>query len=176
MPPSRLLLAAAMLAAAPAWAEGGISLAVAASTIGAEPAAGVRLSSRLGAHGDAALLALSRHLQSGTTEDADHLKLRTVAAMVDLFPLGGALRLSAGARYEGEQAPAGLPPPALGRARARPGWTSIGPALTLGWARRFGHGLVAVMEGGTLFRRESPGAFAALAPSPLASLRLGWKF
>ena len=176
-PLSRLLLAAATLLAlpVPALAEGGISLAVAGGGIGIGPVAGVRLAPGLGLHGDAALLAVSHHFQSGPVQDTDHLRLRTAAAMVDLFPVGGSLRLSLGARYEGEQAPLGLRA-AVGRGRRDVGWTSVGPAATLGWTRRLIGGLVAVVEGGAMLRRETLSTAFAVRAAPILNTQLAWHF
>ncbi len=178
MPPVSCLLVAtlALSLAAPALAEGGITLAVASSSIGVEPVAGVQLSPHVGAHGDAALLGVSRHLlPSARAEDADYLKLRTASAMIDLMPFGHGLRVSAGARYEGEQAPFGFGP-GVGRARVAPGWTHVGPVVTLGWTRRFARGLIAVVEAGTTIRRFAALGPAVLRATPIAQAQIGWRF
>lgn len=159
------LLAATALLASPAFAEGGISLAVSGGSLGVGPAVGFRASRLFGVHGDATFLSLSHHFQSGDLDYDGHLKLRSAGAMLDIFPFGGGFRVSGGARYNGNTAramamPTGnasvggqtFTPAQIGTLSGHGDLRKFSPAATLGWGGKPGRGFLIGFEAGALFQ------------------------
>ncbi|MFK3890538.1 hypothetical protein [Sphingomonas sp. NPDC079357] len=168
--------AGALLVAAPALAQnadGGthIRAAVTAGTMGIGPEVGVRFNDHVGVRAAAGFLNTNGTAEAdGNSYDAK-LHLQSYGAMVDVHPFGGAFRLSAGARINGNRVDVGLTPgddvqigeedytaEEVGRISGRATPKKFAPALSLGWAgqnRRgfyFGAELGAVFQGA--FRLE----------------------
>lgn len=164
-----LILAAPLaLAALPAVAEelrvtGGIT----AGTLGVGPEFGLRLSETIGVRANATFLhrdLVEVDAESDDIEFDSNVRLRSGGAMVDVYPLGGGFRLSAGVRLNGNKATLRstpttnvtigarpVTPEQVGKLRADYRVRDWAPALTLGYAGELRPRLVAGFEAGMLF-------------------------
>jgi hypothetical protein len=101
----KLLLAGiAMMAAAPAFAQSapdaaaGVTVGVTGGTLGIGPEVAYRFSDTFGLRGNVTFLSVSRGVNSNDIDYDGKLKLGSGGLMVDVFPMGGGLRISGGAR------------------------------------------------------------------------------
>lgn len=148
-------------------ADGGphVRAAVTVGTLGIGPELGVRFNDHLGVRAAAGFLSADGTAESDSETYDAKLRLKSFGGMVDVYPFGGAFRLSAGARVNRNRVDVGLTPGGdviigdqqftaseVGRitGRARP--NKVSPALTLGWAGRNRTGFYLGTEFGVLFQ------------------------
>lgn len=154
--------------AAPALASDGgstVSVAVSGGSLGVGPELGFRLSDHVGARANASFLDLGHGFDSSGIRYDGQAKLESYGAMLDVYPMGGHFRVSAGARLNDNRAaltatPSG--PTRIGTTTYTP--TQIGslhsdvtskhfaPALTLGWAGANRKGLFVGADAGVMFQ------------------------
>ncbi len=164
------LAAAAMLHAGAAGAQdadGGthVRAAITAGTLGIGPELGVRFNDHLGVRAAAGFLDVDVTAESDDEEYDGKLRLKSFGGMVDVYPFGGAFRLSAGARVNRNRIDMGLTPNGdvtigdqdytaaqVGRISGRAAPNTFSPALTLGWAGQNRRGFYFGTELGVLFQ------------------------
>lgn len=162
--------AALMIGAAPAHAQnadGGthVRAAVTAGTLGIGPELGVRFNDHLGVRAAAGFLSGSATVESDDEEYDGKFRLKSFGGMLDVYPFGGAFRLSAGARVNRNRVDVGLTPNGevtigdedytaseVGRISGRATPNKFSPALTLGWAGKNRRGFYFGTEFGVLFQ------------------------
>ncbi len=157
-----------MLAAAPALAqEARVTAGITSGTLGTGPQLEVRLNETVGVRADAAFL---RSDFIDVEADSDDIafdgpvRMRSGGAMVDLYPLGGGFRLSAGLRISAMRAKLKATPTTnvtIGARTVTPiqvGTLSAdyrlrdwAPAATIGFAGKLARRLVASVDAGILF-------------------------
>ncbi|MFD1787326.1 hypothetical protein ACFSC3_07055 [Sphingomonas floccifaciens] len=142
-----------------------VSVAATAGTLGAGPQIGLRFSDRVGVRADAAFLSASADFDSDDITYGGDLKLKSFGAMVDLYPFGGAFRLSAGARINQNRVDVRATPTGtvevgdttytaaqVGTLTGGADVKKLAPALTLGWGGSKRKGFFFTAEGGVLFQ------------------------
>ncbi|KTT73145.1 hypothetical protein [Sphingomonas endophytica] len=166
-----VLAGTALMAAAPAAAEenadGGshIRAAVTAGTLGIGPELAVRFNDHLGVRGGAGFLGVSGTFESEDEEYDGKLRLKSYGAVVDVYPFGGAFRLSGGARINRNRVDVGLTPSGdvtigdvdytaseVGRISGRATANKFAPVLTFGWAGQNRQGFFIGTEFGVMFQ------------------------
>jgi hypothetical protein len=143
----------------------GVSVAVTAGTLGIGPEVGVRMSDHVGARVNATFLGFGADFDSDEITYDGKLKLKSYGAMVDLYPMGGHFRVSAGARINKNRArvvatPTGpvevggttYTPAQIGTLRGRAEVKEFAPALTLGWSGANRRGFMFGGDVGVLFQ------------------------
>ncbi|WP_445193316.1 hypothetical protein ACT009_05335 [Sphingomonas sp. Tas61C01] len=160
---------AAQDAPATASGRGVVSAAVTAGTLGIGPDVGFRFSDHVGVRGSATFLGVSSDFDSDDITYRGKLKLKSFGAMVDVFPFGGAFRISGGARINRNRVNVSATPSAdstgtvtvgdeeftaaqVGTLTGRATVKKFAPALTLGWAGKNRPGFFFMAEGGVLFQ------------------------
>lgn len=160
------LFASPLLAQAAAGDDGAIvSVAVTGGTLGVGPEVGVRFSDMLGVRGSASFLGVNTDFDSDDVTYDGHLKLESYGAMLDVYPMGGHFRVSAGARINKNRARvdatptssveignATYTPAQIGTLRGRADVKNIAPALTLGWSGARQRGFMFGFDAGVLFQ------------------------
>lgn len=159
-----------MLGAAPALAQnadGGthVRAAVTAGTLGIGPELGVRFNDHLGVRAGAGFLTGNGTAESDGEKYDAKVRLKSFGGMVDVYPFGGAFRLSGGARINRNRADVGLTPSGdvtigeedytateVGRITGRGNAKKFAPALTLGWAGKNRRGFYFGAELGAFFQ------------------------
>lgn len=167
-----MMALAASMVAVPATAQdvdGGthVRAAITAGSLGIGPELGVRFSDHLGIRGSATFLGISPSVESDDETYDGNFRLRSYGAMVDVYPFGGAFRISGGARINRNRVTVGLTPGAdeevtiggvdysgadVGRLSGRAQPNKFSPALTLGWAGSNRKGFFFGTELGVLFQ------------------------
>jgi len=143
----------------------GVSVAVTAGTLGIGPELGYRMSDHVGARVNATFLGLGADFDPDDITYDGKLKLKSFGAMVDVYPMGGHFRVSAGARINRNHArvtatPGGLvrvgntsyTPAQVGTLRGRAETKDVAPALTLGWSGANRRGFMFGLDAGVLFQ------------------------
>lgn len=168
-----------MVTAAPAAAQdagpvadGGkgvlVQASVTAGSLGIGPDIGLRFSDHIGIRGGASFFNISGTYESDDVNYDGKLKFNSFGGMVDIYPFGGAFRISGGARINNNRIDlAATPTDTSGTvevgdesfATAQVGTISgkakpnrFSPALTLGWAGSNTRGLFFSFEAGALFQ------------------------
>ncbi|SOB80982.1 hypothetical protein SAMN06297144_1334 [Sphingomonas guangdongensis] len=166
MVPAFLALATPALAQDASADDGAvITAAVTAGTLGIGPDVGVRFSDNLGIRANANFLSVGADFDSDDIEYDGDLKLRSFGAMIDVYPFGGAFRISGGARINKNRAEVRATPTGtfelgdatytqaqVGTLSGRAEVKDFAPALTLGWAGSKRRGFFFMTEGGVLFQ------------------------
>lgn len=164
------LAAGLMLGANPALAQNAdagthVRAAVTAGTMGIGPELGVRFNDHLGVRAAAGFLSADGTAESDGEKYDAKLRLKSYGGMVDVYPFGGAFRLSAGARINRSRIDVGLTPSGettigeedytaaeVGRVTGRANVKKFAPALTFGWAGKNRTGFYFGTELGVLFQ------------------------
>jgi len=189
----KLLLAGIGLAASTATfaqTAPGASVGVTAGTLGIGPEVAYRVSDMFGVRGNATFLSVGRNVQSNDIDYDGKLKLGSGGLMVDVFPMGGGLRISAGARINNnkvrlratpssdvEVGDETYSPAEVGVLSGKVKANSFAPTLTIGWAGGAARGINFGIEAGAMFegspRISDLSATGSLASNPdfQASLR-----
>jgi hypothetical protein len=142
-----------------------ITAAVTAGTLGIGPDVGVRFSDNLGIRANASFLSVGADFDSDDIEYDGDVKLRSFGAMIDVYPFGGAFRISGGARINKNRAEVRATPTGtfelgdatytqaqVGTLSGRADVKEFAPALTLGWAGSKRRGFFFMTEAGVLFQ------------------------
>ena len=143
----------------------GVSIAVTAGTLGIGPEVGYRASDHIGARVNATFLGFNADFDSDEITYDGKLKLKSYGAMLDLYPMGGHFRVSAGARINKNRARVVATPSApvevgdtiytpaqIGTLRGRAEVKEFAPALTLGWSGANRRGFMFGFDAGVLFQ------------------------
>ncbi len=166
------VVAAATTIASPVLAQsaevGGeprITAAVTAGTLGIGPELGVRVSKAFGVRGSATFLSIGADFDSEGNAYKGDLDLKSFGAMVDLYPFGGAFRISGGARINRNRASVIARPSGstevgdatysaaeVGVLTGRADVKKFAPALTLGYGGSMRKGFMFGIEAGALFQ------------------------
>ncbi|MDR6147399.1 hypothetical protein QE363_003192 [Sphingomonas sp. SORGH_AS870] len=145
-----------------------VTAALTGGTLGVGPELGLRISDHFGVRGSAAFLKVSPSFDSKDIHYDSDFKLHSYGAMADVYPFGGAFRISAGARINRTRVGlVGTPlnstaevkvggqtylVPQVGILTGRAEPKRFAPALTLGWAGKKRRGFFVGIEGGVLFQ------------------------
>ena len=145
--------------------------AVTGGTLGIGAQVGVR-NEQLGIRVDAAFLGFNATINSDDTKYDGHAELRSYGVMLDLYPFGGGLRLSSGARLNrnGGKVTATptrntsiggftFTPAQIGTLRGSGSVRDLAPAITFGYGTKVGRGFLWSVDAGALFQgrvRVSP--------------------
>jgi hypothetical protein len=137
-------------------------------SLGIGPELGYRFGSHLGIRANGGFFGYDK---SDEEDDFDYdatLKLNSVGAMVDIFPFGGSLRLSVGARSSRNEVTADLVPigtveindqtytaAEFGTGSGTVKWKKFAPSATIGWAGDFSKGLHLGLELGVMMQGSS---------------------
>ncbi len=150
-----------------AAADGGthVRAAVTAGTLGIGPELAVRFNDHVGVRGGAGFLTVNGTAESDDLGYDGKFRLQSYGAMLDVYPFGGAFRVSAGARINRNRITVGLTPDEevtigdqdftaaeVGRLSGRATPKKFSPALTLGWAGQNRRGFFVGSEIGVLFQ------------------------
>jgi hypothetical protein len=161
-----LLASIAIATAAPSVAQStpGVSIGVTGGTLGIGPEVAYRISNTLGVRGNATFLSAGRNVESDGIDYDGDLKLQSGGLMLDLFPTGGGLRISAGARIDSNKVklkatPADdvevgdetYTPAEVGVLSGHVKANSFAPTLTIGWAGGMARGVSFGIEAGGMF-------------------------
>lgn len=163
-----LLLVSALVAASSAAAqENGVGVGVTAGSLGVGPELGVRLNDTVGVRANATFGhsdLVDVEAKSDDIRFDGNVRLRSVGAMLDVYPFGGGFRLSAGYRLNGNRATLKstpttnvtignrtVTPVQVGRLSADYRLRDWAPAVTIGYAGELAPRLVAGVEAGVLF-------------------------
>tara|TARA_B000000460_G_C21481106_1_gene377055 strand:- start:341 stop:1042 length:702 start_codon:yes stop_codon:yes gene_type:complete len=148
--------------------EGGVvSAAIGGGTLGIGPEVGWRFSDHMGVRADASFLRVGADPSSDDLDYDARLKLQSYGAMVDVYPFGGAFRISAGARINRNRADllAQLPGEGsvglgdgtytaaqVGRISGEADVKGFAPAFTLGWGGSKRRGMFIAADAGVLLQ------------------------
>lgn len=157
----------ALAASAPAIAQSspGVSVGVTGGTLGIGPEVAYRFSDTLGVRGNATFLSVSRGVNSNDIDYDGKLKLRSGGLMLDVFPMHGGFRISAGARINSnkvrlkarptsdvEVGDETYSPAEVGILSGEVKANSVAPTLTVGWSGGAARGLNFGIEAGAMFQ------------------------
>ncbi|WP_028966686.1 hypothetical protein [Sphingomonas phyllosphaerae] len=164
------LAAGLMLGTTPARAQNAdngthVRAAVTVGTLGIGPELGVRFNDHLGIRAGAGFLTGNGTAESDEEKYDAKVRLKSFGGMADVYPFGGAFRLSAGARINRSRVDVGLTPSGettigeedytaaeVGRISGRANVKKFAPALTFGWAGKNRTGFYFGTEFGALFQ------------------------
>jgi hypothetical protein len=179
-----ILASVALTAAAPALAQsagGGVSVGVTGGTLGIGPEVAYRFSDTLGVRGNATFLSVGRKVQSDDIDYDGKLKLGSGGLMLDVFPMHGGFRISAGARINSnhvglratpstdvEVGDETYTPAEVGVLSGKVKANDLAPTLTIGWVGGAARGLSFGIEAGAMFQ-GSPRISDLSATGTLAS-------
>lgn len=162
----KITVCIAGLLSTPSLAEGsGFSAGLTGGSLGIGPQVGYRVSEHFGLRADATFLSISHGFDSDELNYDGKVKLRSVGAMLDLYPFGGGFRVSGGARINGNKGRVEATPAttvtigdtdyaasAIGTLSGQAETKNFAPALTLGYGGGSKQGLVFGVEAGALFQ------------------------
>ncbi|UAK25369.1 hypothetical protein [Sphingomonas nostoxanthinifaciens] len=157
--------ALALLAAAPAFAEGNLSLSVTGGTLGVGPQLAYRINKSFGLRADATFLAFSHGFNSNDLHYDGHAHLQSAGTAIDIYPFGGNFRFSLGGRENGNRASVEAMPTSdanvggmvftpqqigslLGQAKVR----SVAPTATIGFSGKLKRGFMIGVDAGVMFQ------------------------
>jgi opacity protein-like surface antigen len=142
--------------------------AISAGSLGIGPELGYRVSDRFGVRAGASFLNVNRDFDSDDVSYSGKLKLQNYGLMLDLYPMGGHFRISAGARINKNKARAIASPTVptdignhtytaaqIGTLNGAADVKDLAPALTLGWAGSNRSGLFFGADAGALFQGKA---------------------
>lgn len=142
-----------------------LNFGVTAGSLGIGPEIGYRISRNIGVRASATFLGISRGYDSDDVQYHGKVRLQSFGAMLDLFPFGGAFRLSGGLRVGGNRiqvdaTPTGetdigngsYSPAQIGTLTARAKPARVAPAFTIGTGGGTGKGFFIGAEGGVLLQ------------------------
>lgn len=145
--------------------QGKASVGVTAGSLGVGPEIGYRFNQHVGVRANGGFLGVDHSFSSGGIDYDGHAKLSSGGVILDVYPLGGGFRISAGARYNGTDGnvratPNGptrigslvFTPEQIGTITGRADLREFAPQLTLGYGGKLRKGLAFTVEAGALFQ------------------------
>jgi hypothetical protein len=153
-----------LVGSAPAFADSGVTASITGGSLGIGPELALR-TNRIGIRANATFVSFHHRVKSTGVRYDGRFKLDSAGAMVDLYPFGGGLRISGGARRNANRARARatptqatsiggqtFTPTEIGTLRGHARVKDFASALTIGYGSGPGRGFAWGVDGGALFQ------------------------